>query len=54
MAKNCKNFLQVQKLSPFFAPYGDHYDPIGGSAGGEIALIWSAIKTTKCFYAFYW
>ena len=35
MAKNCKKILRIQKLSPFFAPYGDHYDPpLGGSAGG--------------------
>ena len=36
MAKNCKKILHVQKLSPFFMHYGDHYDTsIGGQLGGD-------------------
>ena len=30
MAKNCKHFLRIQKLSPFFVPYGDHLIPPWG------------------------
>ena len=34
MAKNCKHFLYIQKLSPFFVHYVDYYDPqLGGQLG---------------------
>ena len=55
MAKNCKKFLHLQKLSPFFAPYGDHYDPpLEGSLGGDGSHMECYYKLQGAFYAFYW
>ena len=46
MAKNCKKILRVQKLSPVFVPYGDHYDP---TVGGNVQIYMYDFVKKGCF-----
>ena len=45
MAKICQKFLRVQKLSPSLHPMETIMTPHWGVSWGEMALLWSAIKT---------